>query len=90
MVAEDSQEVDLTVLLDTDLVIQLNLVTILVTIVLLTIISVIVDSLTTTGTTISFTITTGSSSDSISRRLDFLIGGAPTTTILIRVRATQG
>jgi hypothetical protein len=44
-VAEDSQEVDLMVLLDTDLVIRLDLVTILLIIVLLTIVLLIIVSL---------------------------------------------
>jgi len=79
-----------TVLLDTDLVISLDLGTMLGTIVMVMtivmfviiviIVSLIVDSFTATGTTISFTITTGSSSDLTSLRLVFLIGGTPTTT----------
>src|SRR5260370_32078538 len=80
--------------LDTDLVISVDLGTMLgtvsltivsltivsLTIVSLTIVSLTIDSFTTTGTTISFTITTGSSSDLTSLRLVFLIGGTPTTT----------
>jgi len=67
------------VLLDTDLVIRLDLVTIFLGLASLTIVSLIADSLTTTETTISFTITTVSSSVLISSRLDFRIGGTPTT-----------
>jgi hypothetical protein len=74
---EDSQEVDLIALLDTDLVISLDLdpITIFV--------SLVAVSLATTVTTISFVITTVSSSALTLSRLDFRIGGIPITTLMI-------
>ena len=79
-----------TVLLDTDLVITLDLGTILGTIVMVmtivmfviivTIVSLSADSLTTTGPTFSFVITAVSSSVLTSLRSVFPIGGTPTIT----------